>query len=306
MSYSKPTLIREIRTVLGDFPFVTACTTSPNTTITTFDVASTTKFDVGDILEFQDDGERVLVTALTDADTLTVIRNFDGSNGSAVGTGSAHTAGVLVAKNPRYPYLSIVDSISDVIYALWPYVYKAVTATITPVAGTKWYEIDENSTNSTEMMELSSVVQDVNSKPFWYGTRRTSYPVRLHFGVPTTIAGSGVAIEIPFLRSTTNTISVKGIGRITPTLSSTNYADLSAGVQIECVKFFTVAHMIEKLGILRVASDDITMTDESVRPITRETVAQYWHKRGVEARHRWEAELRLTLPRKQHKAGDFS
>lgn len=306
MAYAKATLVREIKAILNDNPFVTACTTSPNTTVTTMDVASTTKFDVGDIIEFQDDGERCLVTALTDADTLTVIRNFDGSNGSAVGTGTAHTAGVLIAKNPIFPFLSIVDTISESIYELWPYVYKKVEASITPVAGTKWYEVDEAATNSTEILELSSVVQDVDSKPFWYGTRRTSYPVRLHFEVPTTVAASGVALEIPFLRSTTNAIKVKGIGRITPTLATANYADFSAGVGANTIKYFTVATMLERTGISRATQDDITMTDESVRPGMRENIADYWRRKAVRERNIWKMELDRTLPRKAKRAGDYA
>jgi hypothetical protein len=306
MAYAKATLVREIRSILNDNPFTTACTEAMDTTETGLDVASTTKFDVGDIVEFTDDGERCLVTALASSTELTVIRNYDASSGSAVGTGTSHSSGVLVVKNPIFPFLSIVDTISETIYELWPYVYKKVEASITPVAGTRWYEIDEAASNSTEILELSSVVQDVDSKPFWYGTRRTSYPVRLHFEVPTTIAGSGVAIEIPYLKSTTNAIKVKGIGRITPTLATTNYADFSAGVGANTIKYLTVANMIERTGISRVTQDDITMTDESVRPMTREAVASYWREKGIRERNIWKMELDRTLPRKLHKAGDFS
>lgn len=308
MAYAKATLIREIRAILNDSPFITTCDEAMDTTETAIDVPLYSKWDVGDIVEFQDDGERCLVTATTDGtpDTLTVIRNYDGSNGSAVGTGTTHSSGVQIAKNPTFPFLYVVEAIAEAIYELWPYVYKLVSDDITPVAGTRWYEIDEAASNSTEMLELSTVVQTINGVPFWYGTRRTSYPVRLHFGVPTGVAGSGVAIEIPYIKSTATDITVRGIGRITPTLSSTNYADFSAGVGANTIKYLAAAHLIERIGIGRIAYDDITMTDESVRPMTREAVASYWREKGVRERHLWEMELARTLPRKAKKAGDFS
>lgn len=306
MSYSQATLIRNIRSTLGDFPWQDTCTEPMDATETGLDVADTTKWSVGDVVEFQDDGERCLVTALASATTLTVIRNFDASNGSAVGTGSTHSTSAQVAKSPNYPYLSVVDAISDSIYGLWPYVYKGVTYSITPVAGTRWYELDDGATNTTVALELQSVFQDVNSKPFYYGQRRTAFPVRIHFDVPTTVAGSGVAVEIPYIKDTTNTISVRCITPILPTVAGGLYSDLTVGIPANTVRYYAIATLIERLGILRVASDDITMTDESVKPGMREQVAQYWERKALDERHKWESQLKRTLPRKNKKAGDFA
>lgn len=304
MPYTQATLVRNVRSTLGDLPWLDYCTEAMDTTETSLDVADTTKYTPGDVVEFQDDGERCLVTALASGTTLTVIRNFDGSSGAAPATGTAHNITMTIAKNPTFEYLAVVDAIGDSIYNLWPYVYGTVTYAITPVVGTKWYELDDSASNSTVALELQSVFQDVNSKPFYYGTRRTAYPVRLHFDVPTTVAGSGVAIEIPFLRDATNAISVRCIRPLTPAIGTGAYTDLVAGLPANCVRWYAVAAMIERTGIVRATSDDITMTDESVKPGTRENVAGYWERKALMARHDWESILKRTVPRKHKKAGD--
>src|SRR3990172_21840 len=109
MAFAKATLIQRIRTRLNDNPFQTACTEAMDASETDLDVAATSKFDVGDIVEFQDDGEQCLVTALADTDTLTVIRGFNGT------TATTHSSGVLTAKNPVFAYKQIEDAIAEVL-----------------------------------------------------------------------------------------------------------------------------------------------------------------------------------------------
>ena len=187
--------------------------------------------------------------------------------------------------------------------------YKEVNQSITPVVGQKWYEIDEASTNSTEILDLSSVVQVYGATGFerimFYGDRRTgAYPANLEFNLPTSLVASGVGLYLPYLRNTTNTITVNGIGKITPTVSGGNYSDLTDGVQVDCVMYLSMAKLIHWTDISRSTQEDVTMSDESIRPLVRTQLAASFERLGYEARRRWEEELRRTLPRRQKKAGD--
>jgi hypothetical protein len=298
MAYSQATLIRRVRAVLGDNPFTDICTEAMDTTETDLSVADTTKWSVGDIAEFSDDGERCLVTALFSATVLTVERGF---LSATPGTGTAHNISTRILKSPVFQHNEVKDAIDSSIRALWPYVYKIVPVTITPVQGTHWYEIDEpTADNASAIVELSSVRQVVNGRMFSYGARRDTYPVRIHLGAPTGLAASGVALELPYLRSTGSDIFVRGIAPVTTTLSSTDYADLTEGIEVDAVMYLAVARMIAETGITRVTTEDIGMSDESVRPGTRESVAEYWDRKGVAARRQWELDLKLRNPRMQY------
>mgnify|MGYP000154892807 CR=1 FL=1 len=66
-------------------------------------VADTTKYAIGNIVEFQDDGEQCLVTALASATTLTVIRNFNYSVTSTAGTGTSHSLSTATAAHALHP-----------------------------------------------------------------------------------------------------------------------------------------------------------------------------------------------------------
>ena len=187
--------------------------------------------------------------------------------------------------------------------------YKEVNQSITPVVGQKWYEIDEASTNSTEILDLSSVVQVYGAtgqeRIMFYGDRRTgAFPANLEFNLPTSLVASGVGLYLPYLRNTTNTITVNGIGKITATVSSGNYSDLTDGVQVDCVMYLSMAKLIHWTDISRSTQEDVTMSDESIRPLVRTQLAASFERLGYEARRRWEEELRRTLPRRQKKAGD--
>lgn len=304
MTYSQPKLVREVRQLLNDNPFQDTCTEAMDTTEIGLDVTSTTKYQVGQVVEFSD-GERCLITALASATTLTVIRNYDDFLGTGVGTGTSHSINAVIVKDPVFPYARVVDAISDAIDGLWPYVYKGVDYTITPVAGTSWYEVDSG-TNTAKLRDYSTIYQIVNGKPFLYATRRTSYPARLNFGVDTATFGSGVAINIPYLRSTATNIVIKGIAPITDTLSSTNYADFTDRKHAMTIRYFAVANLVEGTGIARVTQEDLSMGDENVLPGTRENIADYWYKRAVRERRTWELELKDILPRHYKKAGDGS
>lgn len=302
MAFAKATLIQRIRTRLNDNPFQTACTEAMDASETGLDVASTTKFDVGDIVEFQDDGEQCLVTALASSTELTVIRGFNGT------TAATHSISVLVAKNPVFSYLAIEGAIAEVLRDLWPHVYKEVNYTITPVVGQRWYELDDGGDTAT-ILELSTVTQVYGAsgqeRVMYYGARRTgAYPANLEFNVPVALAASGVGLYLPYLRHSTNNIFVNGIARLTATVSGGNYSDITEGVEVDCVMYLAMAKLVAWTDISRSTQEDVTMSDESVRPLVRTQLAGTLERQGYEARRRWEEELRIKLPRRFKKAGD--
>jgi len=303
MALAKATVVRRIRRILNDNPFQDTCTEAMDTTETGLDVADTTKYDVGAVVEFQDDGEQCLITVLASATTLTVIRNY---NGAAPGTGTTHAISGAILRDPVFSYNQIEEAVDATLRGLWPHVYKAVTMSITPVAGTSWYEIDEpTADNATEMLELSSITQVDSNTPTgyrYYGERRGMFPAYLHMDVPTTIAGSGVALYIPTLANT-NTITVKGIGKLTATLATTNYADISDGVEADTVVYYAVSRLVAATDISRSTQEDISLSDQTVVSGRRTSLAAYWQREAQKSRYTWERELARTLPRKPDLAG---
>jgi len=302
MAFSKSTLIQRIRTRLNDNPFITACTEAMDASETGLDVTTTTKFDVGDIVEFQDDGEQCLVTALASGVELTVIRGFNGT------TATTHSINTLTAKNPVFSYLQIEGAIAETLRDLWPNVYKEVNYTLTPVIGQKWYELDDGGDVAT-ILDLSSVTQVYGAtgseRIMYYGARRTgAFPANLRFNVPVSLAGSGVALYIPYLRHSTNSIFVNGITRITATVSGGNYSDITEGVEVDAVMYLAMSKLVQWTDISRSTQEDVTMSDESVRPLVRTQLSGALERQGYEARRRWEEELHQTLPRMWPKAGD--
>jgi Flp pilus assembly protein TadG len=267
---------------------------------TDLDVADRAKFSVGDIVEFQDDGEQCLVTVTgTGAGALTVIRGVNGT------TAATHSSGTLIAQNPVFSFFQMENAVTECIQELWPNVYKSVAYSITPVAGTRWYELDSGGDTAT-LLDLSVVRQVIPrgavNEPFDYGTRHSAYPATLYTNVPVSIAASSRALYVPRLRDTTNPILVTGLTQVTDTVSGSDYSDLTAGVQVQCVTAYAVAKLISWTGVSRVTQEDIGMSDESVRPGTRESIAQEWERRGYMARRRWEQELAATYPRKPSQA----
>ncbi len=297
MAFSRTTLVHRIRRILNDNPFQDTCTEAMDTTETGLDVADTTKYDIGAIVEFQDDGEQCLVTALASGTTLTVIRGY---NSTTPGTGSSHSISCVIAKDPVFQWVQIQEDIESVLRGLWPYVYKEVNLTLTPnTDGNQYYNVTNGDT--IPLMGLSSVTQIVGtgatSRVFRYGERKGAYPVRIFSNMPTSKVASGQALWIPYLADATNSIFVNGIGNITATYSAPNYSDISEGVQVDAVKFLTVALLVAGSDIARTTQEDVMMGDQTVVPGRRTDVSSFWERKGIQARNQWAMELQRTLPR---------
>lgn len=294
MAFSKTTLITRIRRLLHDNPFQDICTEAMDATEVGLDVADGTKWQVGDIVEFTDDGEKCLTTAIT-SNTLTVVRNFNFSVTTTAGTGTSHSISTAILKNPVFGYAETVDAIEESIQSLWPYTYKKITQTITPVSG-EWYY-----SATATILGISSAVQlteGTPTRPFFYGINGSMYPIQLIRNMPTAFSGSttGSSFHIPTFNNLVKTVLVNGIGRVTDGVTSGDYDDLTDGLEVDCVTFYTASRLIATTDISRATQEDIKMSEESARVGDRSQIAAYWENQALAVRRQWERELQITLP----------
>lgn len=294
MAFSRATLVSRVRHILNDNPFYETGLTVAAAGTTSVTVADSTKYDVGDVLEWQDDGDQMLVTAVPNATTLTVARNHNGT------TAAAHSS-ITAAKNPVFQYIQITDAVTATLIGLYPHVYRRVSVTLTPnTDGNKYYEFTTASGNDA-IIELSQATQVIGSGAssviFYYGDRPGAYPIYLHRDVPTSKIASGVGVEIPFLRDNSNSIIVVGIAEIDDTVAGGNYSYLSDGIEVDCIVYYVVGRLVAATDIPRVTQDDTNMYDASVKPFQRTQLATYWEQKGLAARRQWEAKLRTKTPR---------
>jgi len=298
MAFAKATLISRIRRRLNDDPWHDICTEAMDTTETDLSVADTTKWAVGDIVEFQDDGEQCLVTVLTSSTVLTVIRAVNGSPSATPGTGTTHAINGDIVKNPVYQYIQIEQAISAAIAELWPYVYKKITTSVTPLTtGENYYSVAATVEGISSAVQLSTATVD---KPQFYGLRRSAYPIELVVGLPDNFPGTedtGKAVWIPRTYNTTNAILVNGIGRITDTVATSSYSDLTDGNEVQCVVYFALAELVASTDIIRSTGTDTSMNDQSVSPGRRSQLSEVWYQKGLRRRRQWEMDLHTSLPK---------
>lgn len=291
MAYAKATLVSRIRRELNDVPWfdaaAAAVTTAGQTTLT---VADTTLYAVGDVIEFQDDGEQVLVQALFSATVLTIARGHNGT------TPSTHLISTQLAKGPLFQYKQIEFAVEASLQSLWPSVYHVASEAITPVAGTKWYA---NATTPAGIDLISAVQMSTStpSTPFFYGARKGAYPIALVHGLPTASFTSGSAYYIPHFRNTTNTVLIRSAAIIDDTVSGSNYSYLSDGLLVEAVVLLAAADLLQFLDIPRSSDQDTTMADATVSPGARSSVAEGIRRRGMEKKRQYALELARRAPR---------
>jgi len=306
MAFSQATLINRVRvrSGTGQEDKHDICTEAMDTTETGLDVADTTIWAVGDVVQFEDDGELCLVTALASSTVLTVVRNYLFSVTATAGTGTTHSINADIVANPIFSQKAIKEAIDEVIRSLWPWVYIKVTTDLTPSTSTHYYSV------AATFEDLSSAMQrnlGTEAKPLYYGGRRSYFPIELLKNLPDNFPDTedtGRAVYIPRLHNTTNTIRVSGIRRLTATVTGGNYDDLTDGVEVDCVMNLAVAELLEGSDSGRSTGDDVSMSDQSVAPGRRSAIGEtVWQRRGMAKRHQWERELRLTLPRMERFGG---
>jgi hypothetical protein len=306
MSFSQPTLINRVRLQLGVDDWHDVCTEAMDTTETGLDVADTTLWAVGDVLQFEDDGELCFVSALASGTTLTVVRNYLFSVTTTALTGTSHSSSADITKNPVFTIKQMKEAVEEVLRGLWPHVYTKVTADLTPVAS-GLYSV------AATVEDISSAMQrdtDSNGRPRFYGGRRSYHPIDLIQNLPDnfpTTEDTGKAVYIPRAYNQTNTIRLNGIRRLTAATTAgppVTYDDLTEGVEVDCVADLATAELLERSDARRSTGEDVSMNDQSVSPGRRSALGEtIWRVRGMRARHQWERSLRLSLPRMERFGG---
>ena len=295
MAFSQATMVARIRHILNDNAFYEGGLTVAGAGTTTLAVADGTLYDKGAVLEWQDNGEQVLVTNVS-SNNLTIVRGYR----DTAALSQAHSSQAIL-KDPVFSFVQVTDAVTATMNGLYPYVYRLVSFTLAPLTnGNKYYELTSASGNNA-VIELSQVSQEAgtgnSSVVFFYGDRPGAYPVTLLRDLPTSKVTSGVALWIPFLRDVTNNIAVLGIAEIDDTVSGSNYSYISDGVEVNCIIYGAVSRLVSENDISRATQDDTTMYDASVKPFNRTQLAMYWDNRSLTERHKWEAKLRARTPR---------
>lgn len=294
MAYSQASLIKRVRQELNDVPFYDTCTEAMDTTETGLDVAATSEWAVGDVVEFQDDGEQCLVTALASATTLTVRRNHNFSVGATAGTGTNHSINAAIVKTPLFPYANVVTAIEGATQSLWPTVYHVLTDDITPVVGTKYYAA---TAGAMDIIQATQMTTDSPAIPKFYGTRKGAYPIQLLHNLPTASFTSGSAYYIPHFFNTTNHVFIAVAFRIDDTVGSGNYTYLTDGLVVEAVVYLTAADLVLSTDIARATDQDNNMNDQSVSPGARAQLGSQLRRLGQTKKEQARLDLARRSPR---------
>ena len=234
MSLSQATLVQRVRWELGDRPWEDSALTAASAS-STITGATTGYWVKGDIGEFIEDGDTWLTISETTG-TITATRSYDGS------TGAAHTT-KRGLKNPRYRYNEIVNAIESVIQdQLWPKAWKKVADTITPLSTTTWYDL---AAEARGLINVRQLYGTSDAKEGRYGGRHSAYPVWFRRNMTTSLVTSGVGLRFPGgMYHASNTVNVDYAAKITDTIATSNYSDLSDGdAVVEAIIFGAVSHL---------------------------------------------------------------
>ena len=294
MAYSKATLVQQVRYALQDTPAADNLTGAYTSTGLTLTVTDATLYDKGDILEFLADGDTFLVNSASGT-TITMLAaglSWDGS------TNADHASGKAFVLRPAFRYLAIVEAIEATILDLWPYGWKTLTDTLTPVSGKLYYDAATSTTSGRDIVD--AIQQDTGVSPslgvIKYGTFKGRYPIKLTRGLPTAVAASTVGYYVPVLHNTTNSIVVRVRAPLTATVSGSNYSDLTGGTMTDCIVYGAASRLLENTEIPRVTQSDVTQGDRSVGPQARLRSGSYFHQRYTLARQTMKRELEATIP----------
>jgi hypothetical protein len=205
----------------------------------------------GNIGEFVEDGDTFYVRSISGAD-LNSTRSYYGS------TGTTHTSGARILKDPKYRYNEIVNAISTVIqgYLPWPRIYKVTADTITPDAtNTTWYDLAADALGIVSIYQLSdNTPKQLQTYNEFHQYDRVTFKRNL----PTTLCASGVGLRFPdgFLDQD-NTVYINYAAKITDTVSATNYSDFSDGDAVTEAIILGAAQLLQRmLEVRKVRNSD--------------------------------------------------
>jgi len=291
MTVAAGTIIQRVRNLLTDDPWATVMTgTVSTTTTTTIPVPDGTRWDEGDILEFQDNGEQCYVRSVS-SNNLTVIRGW---NGTTATTHDGSTTAIVIFQDPTFTYVRIQEAADLVIQSLWPWVYKKVTLSVTYDATKTWYDLASNF-----IAPISITQNDSSATPdrlYIYGKKGSRLPVAVRLNLPTSLVASGVGISFPrgFGKADASyPVQVDYAAKLTTTGS---YTDLTDGILAAIVTYGAAARMVMASEIPRVTQDDINMGDQSVVPGSRTRAGRDLYTQFLFLRNQYNDELRRTMP----------
>lgn len=285
MALAKATVVNRVRRLLNDRPWETTSTTA--TTSATVAVPDGTQWATGDILEWSHSatgqGEQALVRSVSSND-LTVLRGY----GSVAAT--AHTSGDRVIKNPTFFYDDIVESIDETLNSLYPNAWKSIQQGVTPAANAKWIDSGLSAAELDSLIDFSAAVQVYNSSDLGlYGPhhRRRVYIRR---NMPTGTWASGVAVRFPDgFYDASNTVTFTFRGKITDTVTGSNYDDLDDGNSLaEAVVWLAAARVIAK--------KEATHEDDMSHMVPAQDGA-FFESKGFAHLMRYRQQLMIEVPR---------
>jgi hypothetical protein len=185
MAVSTADLIPRVRDLLGDRPWQTTGTAADAST-TSVTVPDGTRWAAGNVGEFQDNGEQVLVSSVA-GNTLTVVRGYAGT------TAQAHSSIALV-RDPTYTYRQVLQALTWAVQNLWPYAWKTETISITPDATKDWYDA---STTAIDVVRVSQRYGSSNQYLGIFGSEGSGKPVEFARNLPTALVASGSGFRFP-------------------------------------------------------------------------------------------------------------
>ena len=172
-----------------------------------------------------------------------------------------------------------------------------VTDTLTPVAGTTWYDADMSSTAAMEIIDAVQRSLSASRGIVYYNGRRNPRKISLHKNLPTAVAASTVGYYVRLIDNTTYTISVRVKAKLTAAFSTPNYTDLTGGLMTDVILYGAVARLVENTEIPRVSQSDVTQGEATVRPGNRIADGAYYRNEFKRLRNRLRETLEAEYPR---------
>lgn len=289
MALAQSTLVQRVRRILGENPATQTATVADASDTTGLTCDDTTAFSVGSILEWQDNGEQVVVKAITNATTFDVYAR--GHNGT---TAQAHSA-VAVYVDPQFAYAEITNSIERQIQSLWPKAWKKVDDGITPdPTNDVWYDL------AADAIDLIRVVQNYGTpaRIAFYGAKDSGLPVVLERGLPTGVVASGVGVTFPAgFADDANSVEIRYRAKLTTTQSTPGtYDDVEEGLMAEAIVYGSAAKLVGYKEAQLVTLKDASQGETPVGPSARLTASAWLEDNYRRCLNDLYDELMRTIP----------
>lgn len=242
---SSSDLVQRVRDLIYERPYETTSTTTD--TGTTVAVVDGTRWEEGAIGEWQTGtvgGEQFYVRSVS-VNNLTVQRGYAGT------TAETHTSGDRVLKNPTYTYRQIKQSIEQTVLELWPYVYTAGTASITPAPSTTyWYDTNAALLGVISVTQLMSLTPEkvgrFGPRPILGASGRL---YKIERNLPASLVTSTIGIAFPSgFYHDTNTVTLNYMKAVTGTTDIKDSGNLPVA---ECVVYGAVSRLLQLQEISR-------------------------------------------------------